>query len=292
MPAAGALGGQNGIREQAPVNHSYGLQLALAWDQPASISTRIPAASGDVTAFKALSLGAAVNFFDPRNPVRTPDAIWNPGLTTQDFTISVTDKAGKVGTVSAASPRYGTALHQTTGGVTNRTHIVLNQVRVPLSDFAAQGVDLSALRKLELKFGGAGLPGDRLDPALRRALPGGGRGHEGLHRQARRRPAHRPGAGRRARRRGRRQPPSTAPRRRSPRRACVLCETASAAIASTRVVKRRLTVSGTTSPCAKAVKVTVAKVGSSRKSTLKTSLRSARWSRRPRPSPRAATGSP
>ena len=99
-----------------------------------------------------------MNFFDPRNPVRTPDAIWNPGLTTQDFTISVTDKAGKVGTVSAASPRYGTALHQTTGGVTNRTHIVLNQIRVPLSDFAAQGVDLSALRKLELKFGGAGLP--------------------------------------------------------------------------------------------------------------------------------------
>ena len=58
----------------------------------------------------------------------------------------------------------------------------------------------------------------------------------------------------------------------------VLCETASAAIASTRVIKRRLTVSGTTSLCAKAVKVTVTKLGSSRKSALKTSLRSARWS--------------
>ena len=34
LPAATALGGQNGVREQAPVNHSYGLQLALAWDQP------------------------------------------------------------------------------------------------------------------------------------------------------------------------------------------------------------------------------------------------------------------
>ena len=34
LPAPAALGGQNGVREQAPVNHSYGLQLALAWDQP------------------------------------------------------------------------------------------------------------------------------------------------------------------------------------------------------------------------------------------------------------------
>ena len=31
---------------------------------------RIPAASGDVSGYKALALGAAVNFFDPRNPSR------------------------------------------------------------------------------------------------------------------------------------------------------------------------------------------------------------------------------
>ena len=99
-----------------PVNHSYGLQLALAWDQPASISTRIPAASGDVTAFKALSLGAAVNFFDPRNPVRTPDAIWNPGLTTQDFTDRRSPtRPARWEPSRPRSPRYGTALHQTTG---------------------------------------------------------------------------------------------------------------------------------------------------------------------------------
>ena len=158
LPAAAALGGQSGTRENAPVNHSYGLQLALAWDQPATIGTRIPAASGDVRGFKALSMGAAVNFFDPRNPARTGDAIWNPGLTTQDFSIVLTDKAGKEGIVSAASPRFGTALHQTTGSTTARTHIVLNQIRVPLSDFAAQGVDLANVRKFELRFGGAGKP--------------------------------------------------------------------------------------------------------------------------------------
>jgi hypothetical protein len=158
LPAAGALGGQNGTRENAPVNHSYGLQLALAWDQPATLGTRIPAASGDVSGFKALALGAAVNFFDPRNPPRTGDAVWNPGLTTQDFTISLTDAAGHVGTVAAASPRYGTALHQTTGTTTARTHIVLNQIRVPLGDFATQGVDLNSVRRVDLGFGGPGKP--------------------------------------------------------------------------------------------------------------------------------------
>jgi hypothetical protein len=158
LPAASALGGQSATREQAPVNHSYGMQLALAWEQPASIATRIPAASGDVRGFKTLTLGAGVNFFDPRNPARTPEAIWNPSLTTQDFSIVLVDKAGKEGVVSAASPRYGNALHQTTGSTTTRTHIVLNAIRVPLSDFAAQGVDLANVRKFELRFGGAGKP--------------------------------------------------------------------------------------------------------------------------------------
>lgn len=158
LPAAGALGGQNGTREQAPVNHSYGMQLALAWEQPASIGTRIPAASGDVRGFKTLTLGAGVNFFDPRNPARDGDAIWNPAITTQDFSIVLTDKQGNEGVVAAASPRYGNALHQTTGSTTARTHVVLNAIRIPLADFAAKGVDLANVRKLELRFGGPGKP--------------------------------------------------------------------------------------------------------------------------------------
>ena len=44
------------------------------------------------------------------------------------------------------------------------------------------------------------------------------------------------------------------------------------------MVKRRLTITGTTSLCAKAVKVTVAKVGSRRKSALRTKLGAAKWS--------------
>lgn len=172
LPADGALGGQSGTRENAPVNHSYGRQLAIAWDdpvgasgKPATLATAIPAALGDVSGFKALAMGADVNFFDPRNPARedddpaTPDeALWNPAATTQDFTIALVDAEGNEGTVSAADQRYGNALHQTTGSTTARVHVVLDQIRVPLADFADQGVDLSAVRRLELRFGEPGKP--------------------------------------------------------------------------------------------------------------------------------------
>jgi hypothetical protein len=286
LPAAAALGGQSGIRENGPVNQSYGLQLALAWDQPASIGTRIPAASGDVSSFKVLALGAAVNFFDPRNPSRGTDAIWNPGLTTQNFTIALTDKAGKVGTVAAASPRYGTALHQTTGSTTARTHVVLNQIRIPLSDFAAQGLDLANVRKLELRFGGAGLPQtgsvqiadvrfqeaasgpavytDKLADVPLTVPPAATPAPEAVSVAATTKAAAPVAA--------------SAPVTSSAAPAAAACSTASAAIASTRVVKRRLTVTGTTSACAASVHVTVTRVSGARTSkAIRASMKSSKW---------------
>ena len=165
LPADGALGGQAGTRENAPVNHSYGMQLATAWNdpvgttgEPAKITVRVPAAKQNVSGYKALSMAAAVNFFDPRNPPRTAEALYNPAATTQDFTIAVTDASGTEATVSAANPRYGNALRQTLGNITTRVHIVLNQIRVPLSDLTAQGVDTTKIRKVELRFGEAGKP--------------------------------------------------------------------------------------------------------------------------------------
>ncbi|PTL56663.1 alpha/beta hydrolase [Paraconexibacter algicola] len=168
VPAIGALGGQSGMRENSPVNNSYGLQLAVAWDNPlgtggapATLATRIPQAAGDVRGFKALALAAAVNFFDPRNPDRTLGdgaALWNPAASTQDFTIALTDAAGRTATVSAADPRFGNALHPTVGSTTSKVHILLNEIRVPLSVFAGQGLDLGAVRRLELRFGEAGKP--------------------------------------------------------------------------------------------------------------------------------------
>ncbi|HST39361.1 MAG TPA: alpha/beta hydrolase [Conexibacter sp.] len=165
LPGVNALGGQSGVRERAPVNHSYGLQFAAAWEdpvtatgRPASLATRIPAGLGDVSGFKALALGAAINFFDIRNPDRSGEAQWDPSLAEQDFSIALTDAAGIEGVVAAGEDRYGNALQPSTGATTARLHIVLNQIRIPLGDFAAQGVDLRKVRKLELRFGEAGNP--------------------------------------------------------------------------------------------------------------------------------------
>jgi hypothetical protein len=179
LPGVSQLGGQAGIRENGPVNQSYGLQLAAAWDDPvgatgkaASIATRIPAARGDVSGLKALAIGAGVNFFDPRNvDPSNPDrsgitaatrvgspAEYDPSTWTQDFTIALTDAAGHEGTVAAGDQRYGNALHPTVGSTTSKTHVLLHQIRVPLADFAAQGVDLTQVRKVELRFGEAGKP--------------------------------------------------------------------------------------------------------------------------------------
>jgi len=177
MPAPTAVGGQQGggpspeggtlasTRENAPVNNSYGRQLAVAWadpvgttGSPAKLGTTIPAANQDVSGFKVLALAADVNFFDTRNPTRSTAAISDPSLTTQDFTIALTDADGNEGVVSAGSPLYGNALHQTTGNISPRVHVILDQIRVPLEDFAKQGVDLTKVRDLELRFGEAGKP--------------------------------------------------------------------------------------------------------------------------------------
>jgi dienelactone hydrolase len=179
LPGKAALGGQNGTRENSPINHSYGRQLALAWEpgQKAQLTADIPAASKDMSSLKALTMGADVNFFDLRNPgadnrgdnTKTgtaADPIWpnelpqsyDPETSTQDFIIALTDTAGHVGTVHAGDERWGNALHSSTGTNTPNTHIVLDQIRVPLTEFAGQGVDISSLDKVQLLFGEAGTP--------------------------------------------------------------------------------------------------------------------------------------
>lgn len=155
LPAGSAVGGQKGVRENGPVNQSYGRQLAVAWNGPARLSTKIPATAADVSEFKALALSAAVNFFDSRNPARST---WDPQVGMQDFTIAVTDGDGNVAKVSAGDARYGSALQQSHGSISSRVHVILKEIRVPLSELAAQGVDLTDVRKLELLFGGEGNP--------------------------------------------------------------------------------------------------------------------------------------
>jgi large repetitive protein len=165
QPATTALGGQGkqggtgpSPRELAPVNGSYGRQLSLAWEGPAQMTTPIPAADGNVSGYQALYLAASVNFFDPRNPARGEEGQWNPEAAPQHFTIAVKDAAGHEATVDAGDPRYGTALQQTLGSTSYRVHVILRDIRVPLADLAAQGVDLSQVRSVQLRFGEAGMP--------------------------------------------------------------------------------------------------------------------------------------
>jgi large repetitive protein len=164
-PATEAVGGQSGTRENAPVNGSYGRQLSVAWEEPvektgspAKLSTMIPAADGDVSGYKALYMAASVNFFDPRNPARGEEGLWNPEAAPQNFTIAVTDAEGHEATVEAGDPRYGTALQQSLGSTSARVHVILRDIRVPLAELAAKGVDLTKVRKLELRFGELGMP--------------------------------------------------------------------------------------------------------------------------------------
>ncbi len=165
-PGLEALGGQAaGNRERAPVNGSYGRQLSVAWEEPveetgapATLRTAIPGAAKNVSGYKALYLAAAVNFFDPRNPARGEEGQWNPETAPQNFTIAVTDAEGHEATVEAGDPRYGTALQQTLGSISARVHVILRDIRVPLSDFAAKGVDLTKVTSVSLRFGELGMP--------------------------------------------------------------------------------------------------------------------------------------
>jgi large repetitive protein len=169
QPAPHTMGGQgtnetpgaeatNPPREQAPVNGSYGRQLAIAWEGPADLGLSIPAADQDVSGYKALYMATAVNFFDPRNPSRGEEGLWNPEYAPQNWTIAVTDAEGHEGTVEAADPDFGTATQQTLGDTSDRVHVILRDLRVPLAEFAEQGVDLASLKKLELRFGEKGNP--------------------------------------------------------------------------------------------------------------------------------------
>jgi hypothetical protein len=169
QPAAHTLGGQGNNetpgaestappRENAPVNGSYGRQMALAWEEEADLGIDIPAKDSNVSGYRALYMATAVNFFDPRNPSRGEEGLWNPEYAPQNWTIAVTDAEGHEATVEADNPDFGTATQQTLGSTSDRVHVMLRDLRVPLAEFSKQGVNLASLRKLELRFGEPGKP--------------------------------------------------------------------------------------------------------------------------------------
>ena len=137
----------NGVgTSTASTNRSFGRQLTLAWDGPATLRAQLVGGARNAARFGTLSLRAAVNFADPRNPATDGT---NPASAKQDFDVVLTDRAGKSATVRAAE--FGTALQPSVGS--SRRHVVLNGLRIPLSEFA--GVDLADLDAIELRFGAA-----------------------------------------------------------------------------------------------------------------------------------------
>ncbi len=127
-------------------NRSFGRQLTLAWDGPASLRAGLAGSARNAARFGTLSLRTAVNWADLRNPVSNGT---DPASAMQDFDVVLTDRAGKSASVRAA--RFGTALEPSLGSF--RRHIVLNGLRIPLSAF--KGVDLTDLDAVELRFGAA-----------------------------------------------------------------------------------------------------------------------------------------
>ena len=130
----------------ASTNRSFGRQLTLAWDGPASLRADLVGGARNAVRFGALSLRAAVNYGDPRNPSSNG---FNPASAMQDFDVVLIDRAGHSASVRAA--RFGTALEPSLGSF--RRHVVLNGLRIPLSEFS--GVDLTDLAAVELRFGAA-----------------------------------------------------------------------------------------------------------------------------------------
>jgi hypothetical protein len=128
------------------VNRSFGRQLTLAWDGPATLRAELRGAARRADRFGTLALRAAVNHFDARNPVSDGT---DPASAMQDFDVALIDRAGKSASVRASE--YGTALEPSIGSF--RRHIVLNGLRIPLAAFA--GVDLGDLAAVELRFGAA-----------------------------------------------------------------------------------------------------------------------------------------
>ncbi len=93
----------NGVgTSTASVNRSFGRQLTLAWDGPATLRARLIGAARNAARFGTLSLRAAVNWKDPRNP--SSDGT-NPASAMQDFDVALVDRAGH--SASPRAPRAG-----------------------------------------------------------------------------------------------------------------------------------------------------------------------------------------
>ena len=141
-------------------NRSFGPQLALAWDGPATLGATLRGSARDASAYDALSFRASVQITDTvRNPETTqPQAAYNPRAASKYFALALVDRDGNSDEVPLADVYPGGL--EATLGATNSTgqprHEVLNGFRIPLGKFDPTAVDLSDLDRVEVRFGGDG----------------------------------------------------------------------------------------------------------------------------------------
>jgi hypothetical protein len=129
-----------GTHESADVHLPGNPQGILGWSHGrGSIRFGLPAGSRNVSGFDALQFRGAVN----------PQYRVNRGIAKQDLVVRLVDGGGHHASVSA-SDVGNAALRYPEGLSTGLGHMILNQVRFPLSRF--RGVDLHHLRSVTLSF--------------------------------------------------------------------------------------------------------------------------------------------
>lgn len=114
-------------------------QLQAGWSAAtAFIDNGLPRGTRDVSSFRALQFRASVNFADPRNALGVP----------QDFTVVLTDRRGKSGSVHVGA--VSRALYYPPGERVHVPKVLLNTVRIPLTSFSS--VDLTDVVSVRFNF--------------------------------------------------------------------------------------------------------------------------------------------
>ena len=112
---------------------------SVAADGQANIRFELPAGTRDVTGYDELSFRTMTD----------PGYNANYGITYQDFDVIVEDTNGARAVV-AASDVGNDVLHNEFSRRRGSTHLIMNQIRFPLSAFS--GVDLSHVAAVEFSF--------------------------------------------------------------------------------------------------------------------------------------------
>jgi hypothetical protein len=144
----------SGVTANAAIQ-SWGPQLTLAWNGPATLTATVRGDARNASAFQNLVFRAAFQSNDTTlNPLGNN---YEPRTATQDFKIALVDREGHEG-VHKLTEFFSGGLEKPLGTTPNNTqHVILDQYRAPLATYAADGVNVGDLDRVEFRFGGSGV---------------------------------------------------------------------------------------------------------------------------------------